>query len=213
MRSITAGFIPSLENLSDKALYDSFINAVEENPLACVNWKEYPYAPQVSFRIAYSETSLAILYKVSEDHVLGTVLEQNGPVWEDSCVETFIANPVGEGYYNVEITCIGTKLAAKRKSKTEFAHFDADKMERIRCFCSLPHEPINAEGSAKEWWLVEVIPFDLLGLDKTPESLRMNFYKCGDNCSKVHFLSWSEIDLPSPNFHCPEFFGEVIFNR
>ncbi|WP_262895053.1 carbohydrate-binding family 9-like protein, partial [Parabacteroides distasonis] len=24
-----------------------------------------------------------------------------------------------------------------------------------------------------------------------------------------HFVSWSPIDLPEPNFHCPEFFGEI----
>ena len=66
-------------------------------------------------------------------------------------------------------------------------------------------------GENQEWWLAEVIPFSLIGMDKAPESLRMNFYKCGDKCSKMHFLSWSEIDLPAPDFHCPDYFGKVIF--
>ena len=55
----------------------------------------------------------------------------------------------------------------------------------------------------------EVIPFSLLGLDKAPKTLRANFYKCGDNCDKTHFLSWSPIALEKPNFHCPDFFGEL----
>ena len=210
MKTITAKHIPSLEMMSDEALFAALNNETAENPLACVNWKEFPYAPEVGFHIAFSDKALAILYKVKEDHVLGTVMEQNGPVWEDSCVETFIENPVGEGYYNFEITCIGTKLAAKRQSRTEFAHFDAEKMEKVRCFSSLPHEPVNLEGPGQEWWIVEVIPFELLGLDKAPESLRCNFYKCGDNCRTAHYISWSEIGLPSPNFHCPEFFGTVL---
>jgi hypothetical protein len=24
-------------------------------------------------------------------------------------------------------------------------------------------------------------------------------------------LSWNPIDLPSPCFHCPDFFGEIVF--
>ena len=210
MRKLNARHIPALETMTDEALFEALCNETEKHPVACVNWNEYPYCPQVEFHVAYSDTSLAILYRVKEDHVLGTVLEENGPVWEDSCVETFIGNPNGEGYYNVEITCIGTKLAARRQSRTEFQHFCHEKMEKIRCFGSLPHEAINSETEGQEWWIVEVIPFELFGLEKAPESLRMNFYKCGDNCRNVHFLSWSEIGHPTPNFHCPEYFGEVI---
>ena len=36
-----------------------------------------------------------------------------------------------------------------------------------------------------------------------------NFYKCADETMNPHFVSWSPIDLPEPNFHCPEFFGEI----
>ncbi len=41
--------------------------------------------------------------------------------------------------------------------------------------------------------------------------VRMNLYKCGDNLSKPHFLSWQPIDMPQPNFHVPQFFGEAEF--
>ena len=36
-------------------------------------------------------------------------------------------------------------------------------------------------------------------------------YKCGDKLQTPHFLSWAPIDLPKPKFHCPEFFGELVF--
>ena len=39
----------------------------------------------------------------------------------------------------------------------------------------------------------------------------MNVYKCGDNLSQPHFLSWQPIHTDKPNFHVPQFFGEVEF--
>ncbi len=38
---------------------------------------------------------------------------------------------------------------------------------------------------------------------------KANVYKCGDNLSKPHFLSWNPIHHPTPNFHLPEFFGTL----
>lgn len=211
MKTITAKHIPSLETMTDEALFAALNTEAEENPLACVNWKEFPYAPEVRFHIAFSEKALAILYKVKENHVLGTVMEQNGPVWEDSCVETFIKDPVGEGYYNIEVNCIGTKLAAHRLSRTDFELFDESLLSEIRCRASLPHQKTDIQN--QEWTLLKVIPFSVLGLDKAPQSLNVNFYKCGDNCRQPHYLSWSPIALEKPNFHCPEFFGEIILKK
>ena len=34
---------------------------------------------------------------------------------------------------------------------------------------------------------------------------RMNLYKCGDDLSHPHFLSWQPIEAPKPNFHLPAF--------
>ena len=199
-------YIPQLESLSEEDLVKALRDAKEEK-IECVNWNEYPYAPEVRLNAAFSDTHLALLYSVKEEHVLGTVLENNGPVWEDSCVETFIKDPVGEGYYNIEVNCIGTPLAAHRLSRTDFEHFGPEKMAEIRCFSSLGHEAADLKDG--EWTVCELIPFELLGLDKAPESLETNFYKCGDNCRQPHYLSWSPIGLPSPNFHCPEYFGKI----
>ena len=58
------------------------------------------------------------------------------------------------------------------------------------------------------WNLIVVIPLKLMGLDPSnlPEKILGNFYKCADETMNPHFVSWSPIDLPEPNFHCPEFF-------
>ena len=84
-------------------------------------------------------------------------------------------------------------------------------MGQIGTVASLPHEVIDRQGEGQEWSMLKIIPFSLLGLTEKPEMLKGNFYKCGDKCAQPHFLSWAPIDLPEPNFHCPEFFGEITF--
>ena len=52
-----------------------------------------------------------------------------------------------------------------------------------------------------------------MGIDPNnlPEKLMGNFYKCADGTDSPHYVSWSPIKTEKPNFHCPEFFGELIF--
>lgn len=59
------------------------------HPIDIVNWKEYPYQPQVSFRIAYTNDAILVHYKVVEDSVRAkygeiTVVFGQIPVWNFS---------------------------------------------------------------------------------------------------------------------------------
>ena len=177
----------------------------------CVNWKEYPYKPLVTIRLGYSSSALAILFEVEEKHVRAVTMNDYGPVWEDSCCEFFVADSEEKGYFNFEINCIGTLLAAKRRSRDDFEFLPQSQLKKIQRFSSLPHVPINSIGMGQKYWVAEVIPFSVLGLYEAPKSIKANFYKCGDKCNEPHFLSMAPIDHPSPNFHCPEFFREIIF--
>ncbi len=209
MKTFKAHYTPEIESLSDEALL-TCLAGLEPQSLDCVNWPaEFPYAPEVSFKLGYSDKALAIMFEVTEDHIKGAALENNGPVWEDSCVEFFIMTADEKHYINIEMNCIGTILAARRTGRHDAVHFDAEKMSAIRHFTSLPHEVVDSRAEGQSWWGVEVIPFETLGFSEKPESLRTNLYKCGDKCDKVHFLSWSPIGLPNPDFHCPDFFGVI----
>lgn len=207
-KSITAAYIPTLEKLSDEELRAALLQT-ESHAIECVNWhQEYPYAPDVKFHIAHDRKSIAVLFEVEEEHIRAVTLEDNGPVWEDSCVEFFVRSPRGDGYFNFERNCAGALLAAFRRSRNDAHSFTPEELAQIRRFGSLPHALVdNLEGG--KWWVVEVIPFSLLGFDEMPESIDANLYKCGDRCRTPHFLSWSPIELPEPNFHCPEFFGTI----
>ncbi|MNL73189.1 hypothetical protein D3C87_1986170 [compost metagenome] len=43
------------------------------------------------------------------------------------------------------------------------------------------------------------------------QKFKGNFYKCGDKLEQPHYLSWSPIHLPHPQFHAIDFFGNINF--
>lgn len=208
MNTFKAQYIADVENLSDEALHKA-LSAIESHEIGCVNWAEFPYKPSASFRMAYSDKAIAILFEVTESHLKAVAMENNGTVWEDSCVEFFVMGPDGEHYTNFEMNCIGTMLAAHRTSRHDPVKFTPEQFAQVRRITSLPHEPIDSRADGQSWWAMEVIPFEAFGYTEKPSSLRANLYKCGDECDLPHYISWSPIDLPSPDFHCPDFFGTI----
>lgn len=208
MNRLQSTYINGLESLSDQQLQEA-LNGLESHSVGCVNWQEFPYRPSVNFRLAHSDKAIAVLFEVSEDHVKAVAMEDNGPVWEDSCVEFFVMGPDGKHYTNFEMNCIGTLLAARRTSRHDPVHFTPEQFAPVRRITSLPHEPVDSKATGESWWAIEVIPFEAFGYTEKPASLRANLYKCGDKCDQPHFLSWSPIGLPNPDFHCPQWFGVI----
>ena len=76
-------------------------------------------------------------------------------------------NPYEGGYFNFEVSCIGTALAALRRSRTDADHFSDERLACVRHFGSLPHAAIDSFGEGQRWWMVEIIPFALLGVERT----------------------------------------------
>lgn len=171
---------------------------------------EFPYKPEVRFAIAHDGSRLLIRFEVEEDNPRAMAMENNGPVWEDSCVEFFVKEPGSPFYFNFETNCIGTGLAAKRRSREEYTHFDDARMARVLRRSSLPHQPVDIRERT-DWSLELEVPFDLICEGgKAPERLQANLYKCGDKTAVPHFLSWNPVEVPAPDFHRPEFFGTLI---
>jgi hypothetical protein len=116
--------------------------------------------------------------------------------------------PGSEHYYNFETNCIGRLLAAKNTSIEDHEQFTEGQIARVVRRTSLPDGPLDIKEKTS-WYLEIEIPFDLIGCDSCPETLLANFYKCGDKTDKPHYLSWNRIETEKPNFHRPEFFGEL----
>jgi len=195
------------------------LDKLTSNKIEVVNWSEYPYRPEVSFKMAYDESNLYLKYLVHEKSVRAVNVEPNGSVWEDSCCE-FFCDFDGKGYYNLETNCIGTQLlgygetmkdrelAAKSRRRA-----DAVIIDRISKISSLGIEPFDVKTGDFRYEIVMMIPasafFEHDIKFKKGFSFRANFYKCGDKTAQMHFLSWNPINTEAPNFHVPEFFGTV----
>lgn len=191
-------------------MIDSITGNGNKFSVGIADWpQDYPYIPEVTATLAHDNNYLFCFFQVRERHVRVATLDDNGPVWEDSCVELFIADADGRHYYNFETNAAGVALASRRVSRTECVHFPPEKMERIIRISSLPKEKTDIRDDAGiEWSLLVGIPFDLFS-DPIPGKLDINIYKCGDKTDTPHFLSWAPIETPSPDFHRPEFFRTV----
>jgi len=180
-----------------------------------LNWKEtYPYRPITLFNIARSNDSIFIKYSVRGSMLRAIFSNDLDPVNEDSCVEFFCKLPDSDNYMNFEFNCIGTCNASKRKSKTEgVVRYTLDELAQIKRYPSIGRRAFNEMEGMFEWELTVKIPFTLMGIDPTnlPKKMMGNFYKCADGTDSPHYVSWSPIKTEKPNFHCPEFFGELIF--
>ena len=208
----------TLENPADAASVERAFAQVEPQPVACCNWPDqYPYAPQVSFRMFHTGEVLMLRFDVAEQYTAAAAAADNGPVWQDSCVEFFIA-PDDNGYYNFEINCIGTLLLAhRRERKVDVVHAAPEVLALVRRTPTLPHETFDERRGDNRWSMTVAIPARALFRHSFGSwdgvVARMNLYKCGDNLSVPHFLSWRPISTPAPDFHRPEFFGVVRFEK
>lgn len=213
MRTLSIPYIPRLDERPTWETVEPILDQyAAKAPVATVNWPEYPERPEAVALIARSSHSLFLKFDVTEQSVRGTYTDDGSPVYQDSCVEFFVRHPDGRRYLNFEFNCLGTCDAARRESRELAEPLAPAEYQRIRRHASLGRTPVAIDDKATSWRLLIEIPFELMDLDgqALPSALRVNFYKCGDLTKRPHFLSWNPIELPTPNFHCPEYFGEAL---
>lgn len=179
-----------------------------------INWDEYPYLPIAVVDVARTDRNLYLRYFVKGYSLKASYDIDGSPVHKDSCVEFFVRTPDSPyNYINFEFNCIGTCDAAYRMSKEIKTGLNPEEYASINRYSTLEFKTIEEETGIHSWELIVSIPFELIDINprKLPEKISANFYKCADETQHPHFLSWAPIDLSSPNFHCPEFFGELYF--
>ena len=211
VKKIACG-LPSAEDVSK--LMDAA--SVGFSPIDVVNWADFPYCPDVKFRVAHTGEAILVNYRVTEASVRAIAPADQGRVWEDSCCEFFVRAEGEDEYYNFECNCAGTLLVNFGKKGDRY-HAPESVLANVKRWSSLGREPFEERIGECSWELSLVIPATSLFnhdiKDLSGITLRCNFYKCGDLLQTPHFLSWSPIDLPQPCFHCPEFFGKLVFEK
>ena len=114
------------------SLEEAFARTVRET-VACNNWPaDFPYAPQVGFRIFHTGADLLLRFDIAERCTAARTLDDNGPVWTDSCAEFFFRPEGSDSYYNFECNCIGTLLVGHRRDRTQAEHAPAEVLRTVR---------------------------------------------------------------------------------
>lgn len=208
-------------NLNDSLTFDNVSQILEQNTnlykIDQLTWKTFLYQPHVSFRIAHCDSLLFLKYYVEEEHILAQKTEVNSAVHLDSCVEFFI-DPLQDGnYYNFEFNCIGTTHLAYGPNRKDRQFIPTAMIkDRINTWSTLGKSPFDEKSGLFKWEMVVVIPTSIFkfnnGFNFSKMTSNANFYKCGDNTSQQHFLSWNPVYTKDPDFHRPEYFGVLKFH-
>ncbi len=184
------------------------------NSIHILNWKKFQYRPNVSFRIAHTANEIWLKYYVTEKHILGLETRTNGNVYKDSCVEFFVSFDQ-KNYYNFEFNCIGTIHLAYGEGRKNREFVKPETVEKIEIKSSLGNKPFEEKTGNFNWEMMIRIPKQCFAFDtiNTLDKLKAtaNFYKCGDDTSEPHFVTWNPVKTEQPDYHRPEFFGKIWF--
>jgi hypothetical protein len=175
----------------------------------------------VEAKVAYDDNAIYVIYLVKDQFVSCVLDQYQDPVSRESTVEFFFTpgSEISKGYFNLEINCGGTSLfkfqKAAGKGQVKIPKSTFDKIEIAH---SLPRVVYPEIKEPVSWTIEFRIPFNIL--DQFYDSIaypgpgviwKANFYKIASKTSHPHFLTWSFVDHPKPQFHLPEYFGTLKF--
>lgn len=184
------------------------------NSIDVLNWADFGYKPNVQFRIGHTGTEIWLKYYVNEKYILARETRTNGDVYKDSTVEFFVSFD-GNNYYNFEFSCIGTIHLAYGPGRQNRKFVVPETVEKIKIKSTLGNQPFEEKTGNFEWEMMIQIPLACFTFDslKTLNGIKAtaNFYKCGDETTKPHYISWNPVGTEKPDYHLPEFFGKVEF--
>lgn len=204
--------VPFIDTINRDSLPDDIaaaLNGLPKNAIANTPWTKYPDKPECAFAIAHGNNCIFLKFFITEDHLLVRFTQPNDWVFQDSCVEFFVAFN-DAGYYNIEFNSIGTCYFGYSRGKDDIGVADAELVKKIKTSTLL-----YSEADKIKWELTVTIPTEVFyehpNLALAGQNFKANFYKCGDDLPVPHYLTWNNIEWPEPNFHLPEFFGGLNF--
>lgn len=206
---------PSIDEV--KAKFDEA--SVEWHTIGTASWDTFPWVPFAEFRIMHSETEIYLQFHVRKEGARAVYgFDAGSKPYTDDCTEFFmIPSDTDPSYFNLELNCIGHGTFNWGPDRKDRHHGSDDLISQIRRESTLGSEPFGQRNGEQEWTLTIAIPKKLYKMadpdlaDFSGRTVKANFYKCGDDTPRPHYISWNRIGTPKPQFHAPEYFGDVKF--
>ena len=137
----------------------------------------------------------------------------DGMVCMDSCMEFFFgmyeAGSSDIHYLNIESNSLGVTFMSFGEGRYGRVFLDALGIDRF---------PVSVNIGKDGWEVFVFVPeeslkkvFKLSDINDTTQ-MRGNFYKCDENAN-APFGSWAPIVAPAPDFHRPEYFGNITITK
>lgn len=190
------------------------LDSLDRHAIAVISWPQFNYQPEIYFTIAHDNHSIYVKYYVREESIRAFYRTSNEPVYKDSCVEFFVTFDQ-KHYYNFEFNSLGTCLMGFGAGRGTRSRVDDSVIKKIKRYAIIDNRFTGDIGELISWQLTVSIPLEVFYQDSIRslkgKTAHANFYKCGDELPQPHYLAWNKIDTPQPDFHRPEFFGELKF--
>lgn len=171
-----------------------------------VLWTE-DYGIRASGQLCYDDENLYVRLRAVEQDIRAEYTEPLSPVCQDSCLEFFFMPAGSDKYFNFEANpngCLCLQYGPSRSDRINIVRDDA-----------VEYFDIHTDRTDDGWEIFYRVPLKFIQFFcpdyRFEGDLLANLYKCGDKTANKHYLSWAPIDLPSPDFHCPLYFGRMHF--
>ena len=160
-------------------------------------------------QVCYDDEALYVRLTAKEANIRAEYHGLLDAPCEDSCLEFFFSPTEGDSrYFNIEFNpncCVYLGIGSC-----------IDDLIRLIPESGLPFKPEEKRNS-EGWEISYQIPFSFVRCffpDFNPVSgntIRANFYKCGDLTVQEHYFSWNPITGNVLSFHRPCDFGLLTF--
>lgn len=186
------------------------------------DWSKIPVMPMdqllwADFTDIAAQTQLCwdneALYIRQEAKEADIRADEEGPLsmpCVDSCMEFFFRPTERPDYMNIELN----------PNKAIYLGIGTEIKNLIRLLVPKVTEimDIQVEYTEGGWVLTYKLPFNFIRRffpefeAKVGGVMHANAYKCGNKAQR-HYLVWNRIGDDTRTFHCPQYFGELIFGE
>ena len=210
VKKINCGNITDIEKVDELLEKNTEFQIIDT-----INWPSFSYKPNVKFKIAHCQNQILLKFHVTEKTIKAKETRVNGDIYKDSCVEFFISTNRDTTYYNFEFNCIGIPHLGYRQTGKDPILIDPEKIKLISVKSSLGNQPFEEKIGEFQWELMVIIPKECFAYDTNLElnnlNATANFYKCGNDTSKPHYVTWNPVGTKDPDYHQPDYFGNISF--
>ncbi len=170
-----------------------------------------PARQQTSARLQATQEALMVAFTVHDDDIWSTLTERDAPLWQEECVEVFIAPGPADSadYFEFEVNPLGALFEARIHNPTGLRQ---DMCTDMAWDCAGIEWSAAIEPAGRQWSAQLRLPWASLHQSPTlPREWRLALHRIERprHGPPAEFSSWVPTLATPPNFHVPARFGRL----